>query len=130
LAQFRRTTGRFLSGAGAYLRAIARNSLGKGNRVSLPGQPPTSRTKMLKNSIQFGVDMVGRSVVIGPTLLRGQKSVSTKVPSLLEYGGRTRLKTKRGSRPVLYRARPFMGPALIKTLPKLDSIWQKARLKG
>lgn len=124
-----KTTKRALTGFGAYARAVARNSLGTGNAVSPPGQPPTSRTKMLKNSIRFGVDMARRSVVIGPVVLGVSKKVKGLVPPLLEYGGLTLLLTKKkGWSRASYRARPFMGPAFIKSLPQLDQIWKRARL--
>jgi hypothetical protein len=122
-----RTTLKALAGFGAYARAIARNSLGKGNLVSAPDQPPTSRTKMLKNSIRFGVEAGARNVVIGPIILRVSKKVKDLVPPLLEYGGRTSLMVKKKFRKAVYRARPFMGPALRKSLPELGRIWQKAR---
>jgi len=125
----KRTTQKALTGFGAYVRAIAKNSLGKGNLISQPGQPPTSRTKMLKNSIRFGVDMAARSVVIGPIILGVSKKVKGLVPPLLEYGGLTLLLTKKKVwRKANYRARPFMGPAFEKGMPQLNRIWQKARL--
>lgn len=129
-AAFKRTTKSALRGFGAYVRAIARNSLGKGDKKSKPGSPPTSRTKFLKNSIQFGVDERALSVVIGPVKRPGvAKSVTGLVPPLLEYGGTTMWlppKERRRKR-VMYRARPFMRPGFAKGLPKLPEIWERAK---
>jgi len=132
-----RVTGKALRGFGAYVRAVARRSLGKGNAVSIPGEPPTSRTGFLKNSIQFGTEMRGRRVVIGPVKKQGwSKRVTTLVPPLLEYGGLTMMKRlgtspngRGGNRLARYRARPFMGPAFEKSLPKLPEIWQRAKMR-
>lgn len=151
----RKVTKGFLRRFGGYVRTVAKNSLGKPGKVelrivrsrgrttgritdvSLPGHPPYSRTKMLKNSIRFDADMSSRSVIMGPVLLRVTKKVAGKVPPLLEYGGTTQLLMgKQGSqrwKKAHYRARPFMGPAFEKTLPKRPLFWQQARqdvLKG
>jgi len=127
LGMAKRNTQRALTGFGAYVRAIAKNSLGKGNLVSEVGQPPTSRTRMLKNSIRFGVDMTRRSVVIGPVILRVSKKVKGLVPPLLEYGGLTLLLIRNRYKRANYRARPFMGPAFKTGLPQLPRIWERAR---
>jgi len=127
----KKVTKRALFRFGIYCRKVARNSLGKGTEVSNVGEPPTSRTRMLKNSIRSGVDMNRRSVVIGPVILRVPKKVKGLVPPLLEYGGMTMLlvgkKARQRWRPARYRARPFMGPAFTVSLPRLSRFWQQAR---
>lgn len=75
---------------------------------SQPGEPPRSRTGILKRNIFFGYDADAHSVVIGPTLVGGAPS---DVPHRLEFGGE--FKTKQG-RIVRVKKRPYMQPALDK----------------
>jgi hypothetical protein len=59
-------------------------------------------------------------VVIGPTPLHG----TAVAPPLLDYGGRARIKDRRGRRvSATFRARPFMGPAFEKEKPRLPAMW-------
>ena len=115
-----RATRKVLSKFGAFVRTTAKHSIRKRKAVSQPGQPPSSHVGLLKRLIFFGYDVSRRSVVIGPTPLRGE----AQAPPLLEYGGRARRKDRRG-RPVAanYRPRPYMGPALEKERPKLPGLW-------
>ena len=115
-----RATRNVLSKFGAFVRTAARSSIRKRKAVSQPGSPPSSHTGLLRKLIYFGFDANRRSVVIGPTPLNR----TTEAPPLLEYGGRTRLKGRKGKAvTATYKARPFMGPALRQELPKLPSMW-------
>ena len=148
-----------LKGSGRFLRKVARSSIKKKRRskkkeqVSQPGDPPFGKSGRLKSSILFGYDRQSDSVVIGP------KGVQTDTPPrALEYGGRSKTTvkvrkkktasggsarrktsstgakrkktTQRVRRIVTIKARPFMRPALGKTIPKLDSIWANSMRKG
>jgi hypothetical protein len=64
--------------------------------------------------------------VIGPAPINQRSPYpGTTVPELLEEGGRVRRRDKDGQTEVLhYRARPFMGPAYEKELPKLPAMWR------
>jgi phage gpG-like protein len=114
--------------AGGYISRIAKNSIknakdkvetvvssdGKTRtkRVQVPsppGKPPvTRRGKVLKRSIRFEVDKHILSVAVGPT-----KSSTDAFARFHEFGGR------RGN--AKFPARPFMGPALTASLPKLPN---------
>jgi len=115
-----RATRKVLSKFGAFVRTTARHSIRKRKAISQPGNPPSSHVGLLKRLIFFGYDTSRRSVVIGPTPLRGE----AEAPPLLEYGGRARRKDRKG-KPVMatYKSRPFMGPALEKERPKLPALW-------
>jgi hypothetical protein len=109
-----------LSKFGAFVRTGARHSIRKRKAVSQPGQPPSSHVGLLRRLIYFGYDANRRSVVIGPTPLRG----TAEAPPLLEYGGRARLKSRKGKVvSATYRARPFMGPAFEREKAKLPALW-------
>ena len=109
-----------LSKFGAFVRTGARHSIRKRKGVSQPGQPPSSHVSLLRRLIYFGYDANRRSVVIGPTPLRG----TAEAPPLLEYGGRARLKSRKGKVvSATYRARPFMGPAFEREKAKLPALW-------
>ena len=115
-----RGTRKVLSKFGAFVRTTARHSIRKRKAISQPGNPPSSHVGLLKRLIFFGYDIVRRSVVIGPTPLRGQ----AEAPPLLEYGGRARRKDRRGKNvAATYRPHPFMGPAFEKEKPKLPALW-------
>jgi phage gpG-like protein len=99
---------RYLYRAGAYVRAVARNSLSRGSEPSSPGQPPRSAGR-LRKSILYAVQP--DRVIIGPTA-----DIIGEVGAAHEFGGQFR-----GAK---YPARPYMGPALEETKPKLDAIWR------
>ena len=115
-----RATCKVFSKFGAFVRTAAKHSIRKRKAVSQPGQPPSSHAGHLRRLIFFGYDSARKSVVIGPTPLRG----TAEAPPLLEYGGRARRKDRKG-RNVLatYRPRPFMGPAFEQEKPKLPAMW-------
>jgi hypothetical protein len=111
---------RVLSKFGAFVRQTARSSIRKRKAAGKPGSPPSSHVGTLKRLIFFGYDTAARSVVIGPAPFRSV----VEAPPLLEYGGTASRKDRRGRRhSVNYKARPFMGPALEKELPKLPPMW-------
>ena len=119
-----RAARKVLSRFGAFVRRAAKSSIRKRKRVSSPGQPPSSRTGLLKKFIFFGYEPAKRSVVIGPVRL------SRKVgdaPHALEHGGTSTLaeglRGSRKKRRVKIKARPFMGPAFDKEKPKLPAMW-------
>ena len=115
-----RGTRKVLSRFGAFVRTGARHSIRKRKAISEPGSPPSSHVGLLRKLIYFGYDPAKRSVVVGPTPLRG----TAEAPPLLEYGGRARRKGRRGKTHVAtYRPRPFMGPAFEKEKPKLPAMW-------
>ncbi|OQB78385.1 MAG: hypothetical protein BWX88_05189 [Planctomycetes bacterium ADurb.Bin126] len=115
-----RATRKVLSKFGAFVRKTARHSIRKRKSVSKPGNPPSSHVGLLKRLIFFGFDTTRKSVVIGPTPLRG----TPVAPPLLEYGGRTRRKDRKGKGVTAkYKARPYMGPAFQKEKSKLPALW-------
>jgi len=121
-----RATRKVLSKFGAFVRTTARHSIRKRKGASPPGKPPHGHVGLLKRLIFFGYDLVRRSVVIGPTPLRGE----AEAPPLLEYGGRARRKDRKGkSVMATYKSRAFMGPAFEKEKPKLPALWANS-VKG
>lgn len=140
---------RVFSRMGAYVRTRARRSIRKRKKVSEPGQPPSSRTGLLRNFIFFGYDKSKHSVVIGPEKLNrmsgspdGQPIRGT-IPEILERGGTVRLMEEQGRngqwrrvykrrnkpirmRPARMQARPFMGPALQAETKNLSPMWRDA----
>lgn len=129
--------------------------VGKKGAPSSPGQPPKSRTGFLKKWILFAFDPSARSVIVGPSKLNqvywnhaGEPRGGT-VPQVLEEGGqigvlewfrrgrwsRADLRMKRRIseqniptrlRTVTIAARPFMGPAFAKELPRGLALWRDA----
>jgi hypothetical protein len=130
-AVIRRTddaTRKVLSRFGAYVRQTARKSIRKDRRKrplpSRPGQPPYSRTGLLKEFIFFGYDGERRSVVIGPARLNGRSQGNA--PSVLEYGGTTTVSRFGRRRTVRIAPRPYMGPAFEKEQSQLPALWQNS----
>lgn len=118
-----RASRRVLSRFGAFVRQRARTSIRKRKGTSAPGKPPHSHVGLLRRFIFFGYDPRKRSVVIGPTALSNSNG---EAPSLLEYGGTTRIRDTRNGRrrTARFRGRPYMGPALEAEQPKLPSMWR------
>lgn len=117
-----RATRKVLSRFGAFVRRAARSSIRRRKRVSRPGQPPTSWTGLLRRFLFFSYEPRKRSVVIGPARLNKGDG---EAPRLLEHGGTVARRGRGGKRRVLrYRARPYMGPAFEKELPKLPRMWR------
>jgi len=113
-------TRRVLSKFGAYVRRSARSSIRKRKRPSVPGQPPSSHTGLLRKFIYFTFDPDRRSVVIGPVPLHRRTS---NVPHVLEYGGRTTVQAFGQTRKVTILPRPYMGPAFEKNKTMLPAMW-------
>lgn len=99
-----------LSGAGAYIRRVARNKIIQSPNSAPVGSAPHSRRGQLKKSLLFGVDRQRNSVVIGPAAsLIGQSMVAH------EYGGKYRKER--------YPRRPLMGPSLQQSRSRLPAMW-------
>ena len=115
-------TRRVLSKFGAFVWRSAKSSIRKRKKPSAPGKPPRSHTGLLRNFIFFAFDPNRRSVVIGPVRLMNRDG---SVPSLLEYGGTARRRKRDGKMgTVMYKARPYMGPAFEKEKESLPSLWR------
>jgi len=113
-------TRRVLSKFGAYVRRSARSSIRKRKRPSAPGRPPSSHTGLLRKFIYFAFDPDRRSVVVGPVQLHRRAS---GVPLVLEYGGRTTVRSYRQARKVTILPRPYMRPAFEKNKTMLPAMW-------
>lgn len=111
-----------LSKFGAYVRTAARTSIRRRIRPSLPGQPPSSHTGLLRNFIFFVYDARRHSVLVGPVRLHQKAG---EVPATLEYGGTSAVfdRQLRRMRPIVIKARPYMRPALAREQPKLPALW-------
>lgn len=101
---------RYLFKAGGTLRTIARRSIKRRKKKSRPGQPPSSQTGVLKNSIMFAVDLIEMDATIGPTFI-----AMHEIAELHEFGG-----IRNG---IEYPARPYMAPALEEIIPQLPVLW-------
>ena len=99
-----------MRGVGAYVRRVAVNSVHRSRSASAAGTPPHTRRGLLKNSILFGVEGDGRSVVIGPA-----KSFVGISMTAHEFGGMYRRRK--------YPKRALMGPTLQKTAPNISKMW-------
>jgi hypothetical protein len=122
-------TAKNMSRAGAFIQRAARSSLRRRKNASAPGQPPSvhtnDRVATLKN-IWFTFDPANTSVVVGPLKLGRSKlsgSNQPTVPALHEYGGVAVAGKGKRRRRARYAARPFMGPAMIKEMPKFEGLW-------
>lgn len=125
-------TRKVLSKFGAFVRREAKSSIrpgGKKHKASLPGQPPRSQSGLLKRFLFFGYDTSTQSVVVGPAKLGGVKGKDA--PHTLEYGGSAESSSfyTKNTKRVHIAARPFMGPALNKNLPKLPAMWANSIIK-
>ena len=122
---------RELSRSGAFIRTRAKSSIRSRKGYAPPGKPPHSNVGHLKRLIYFSYDPASDSVVVGPI---GWKK--GEVPALLEYGGHAiRARPRyRGRQPerrrVYYRARPYMGPALLAELKNIPKRWHNAIRSG
>lgn len=105
-----RSTGPFqsLGHAGGTIRKSALLSIRKNKKSSKPGQPPHTREGQLRKAIFYAVDKAAQTVVIGPT-----KSKIGEIGGVMEHGG-----TYKGGQ---YAPRPFMGPALEESLPRIPA---------
>lgn len=132
---------RNLSKFGAFVRQGAKTSLKYKTGVSPAGRPPhIHKTGMRKKTnkktgvvkvqavsplrefIYFVWDAAAQAVVVGPVQFGGAKGGSEAL-SALEHGGQTTIHGKQPRR-VTVAARPFMGPAAARELPKLPPLWR------
>lgn len=112
---------------------------------STPPNPPhvhTDNSNASLRKILYSLKPDGMTVIAGPVLLNGSKNTNPTVPELNEFGGTARRRQKRvgnewvpmgrRARPgqptrtvnANYPARPFMGPALQKEIPKLPQLFK------
>lgn len=117
-------TRKVLSKFGAFVRTAAKSSIRTRKKaVSAPGQPPFSKTGLLKKFLFFGFDPSTRSVVIGPAKL----NTGSDAPEVLEHGGSTTVFSRRNGKRITKRVRierrPYMQPALEKEKSKLGPLW-------
>jgi len=106
-------TRRYLFKAAGYLGTVARQSIRRSGRPAAPGRPPHTQTGRLKNAIRFYVDRARQLALIGPTV-----DVVGIAGAEHEHGGRRRAED--------FPPRPFMGPALQKTRPKLPELYRQS----
>jgi hypothetical protein len=96
--------------AAASISKDAKSTLEKADGPSLPGQPPhTHRGTFLRRAIRYRFDAEG--AMIGPLA-----SVVGGSAAAHEFGGRY----KQTNLP----ARPFMGPALKRAIPRFGGSWR------
>lgn len=110
-----------LSKMGAFIRTSARSSIRKRKKSSRPGQAPSSHTGLLKKFLYFGYDSGRRTVVVGPARLNGTRNPQSL--ETLEFGGKADVYRNGKSVTVDIEARPYMGPALTKNIPKFPTLW-------
>lgn len=127
--------GKALARLGAYCRRVAITSLGRPDKKKPPrppGQPPRARHPEGLRLIQFGLEPP-RRLIVGPV---GLGTTSPPAPQLQEHGGTVQLYRSQGDRPrystvqhhgyilvtVTLPPRPFMQPALQKTIQKLRDL--------
>ncbi len=94
-----------LKHAAADLRLKAIASIHQSDKPSEPGTPPHSKEGALPAAILFAVDAATLTAVVGPT--RRKVGLAGKAH---EFGGEFRGEN--------YPARPFMAPAMLKTLDR------------
>ena len=113
---------RVLIQQGAYLRKVAQHLIHRRRGASRPGNPPHSHSGLIRDQIFYGYDRAAESVVVGPRVFTRRDA-----PGVHEFGGT--LPSRRGKRAARYPARPYMGPALERSEPKLAALWHDS-VKG
>ena len=122
-----RANRRALGKAGAFVRRRAKTSIRSHKGTSPPGHAPYSHKMHLRRLLFFALGPAHDTVVIGP--LRFKKG---EAPNLLEFGGRAVRQRLRSSgklgpkKVVVYKKRPFMGPALDAEIPNLPNRWRNS----
>lgn len=101
---------RALVRAGAYVQQTARRNIKFSSWPSRPGHSPHTDRGDLKHAIRYAVDKQQGSLFVGPA-----KSFFSIVGGVHEFGG-TYMRRR-------YPARPFMRPALERSLPRIASFW-------
>lgn len=102
---------RSLAHAAATLRLAVRRMVRVRKTPRPPGQPASSPTRQLRESIRYALDERRRSAVVGPS--REDVDVIGRVH---EYGGSFRGR--------VYPARPFMAPAFAAIAPRIAAHWR------
>lgn len=96
----------------------------KGEVYSRPGDPPLSKMGLLKDNIFSVEDKARKSFLVGAEKLNRP----SKAPEVLELGGKMLVKTGKGIHQKVVakymRKRPYMGPALQKSLGALPRIFK------
>lgn len=93
-------------------------------QASDPGDPPRSRTGVLRRNIYYAYDSYRQSVVVGPARLSRVRHLDNS-PEILEKGGVATIKCgpkRRTVKRVRIERRPYMKPALTKNLPKINGM--------
>lgn len=118
---------RALNHIGGYVRSSIRNSIKQkpNNVYSDPGTPPHTHTGWFKQNIYYGYDAAAKTVVIGPWK-------SPEFHQLHEYGGVGKKRRGRGRKRKYpkYPARPYMKPALERSIPALQKEYPEQFKKG
>ncbi len=122
-----RATRAVLSKAGAFVRQRARSLIRPRKRSARPGEPPSSRTGLLRRFIYFGYEPTRKTVVIGPAKLHRRSPYGdTTVPEVLEVGGTVTVGTGKHKETRRYRGHPYMGPALEAEKSKFPTLWRNS----
>lgn len=152
----RKANEKYLNWAGGYVKQAVKRTIrpaGKKGKVSKPGEPPRSRTGLLRNFIlynQHNWNSLSPSVHVGPKLLRRKRGLHGKpqgqtTPEVLEFGGaisetqiklgknkwrrvtkkNSRFKTS-GKRTVWNQIskRPYLAAAISKAKAKFEQKWK------
>lgn len=123
---------------GGFGRTTMQRLLRHKKGASKPGQPPHSHrdiggnTGALRRLIEFGYDTEKKELVVGPHRIDSPtKPLGGKtVPQLLNEGGEAFVyKLGGGSVLAHFEARPFVEPALKKTITKLAELIRTIPLK-
>lgn len=90
--------------------------------ASSPGSAPHSQTGLLKRFLFASYDPRRRAAVIGPAKLNKPHAQ----PRTLELGGNTEVGRGSKARRVRVAPRPYMNPALVKSRPRLLSLFAQS----
>lgn len=126
IAAVSKGTRKALARAAGFIRQVARRSMRPApyGTHAPPGHPPYTHQGNVRRFLYFGWLKESKTVVIGPVKL----ARSTDAPHTLEWSGETKVprfwKSKR--RVVKVEARPYMAPALQKSLPRIPEFWRKS----
>lgn len=94
-----------------------------------PGKPPRARKGLFKKHMLYGYDPSAHAVVIGPKKLRGgwYDRQTIPGPGLQELGGSSYVPAWKVKR--VFPKRPFMGPALERTMRRVRGGRLRFRLR-
>lgn len=103
-----------LSRSAFLLRKVAQSQFRRTKKkASAPGLPPHTRKGRLPRAVLYHVDKQREEAAIGPSYV-----LAGEVGGAHEHGGRFRKQA--------YPPRPFMGPALDKSVPLIGPQWSGA----